>query len=323
MKYAYRLSKALSATLAAIAVPAPLLAAGVPAGSLIENTASATYTSNSLTQTVDSNTVSLKVDELLDVASISQESGPVSATTTATLRFKITNTGNGPEAFALTANPAVTGNAFNATVTGLAIDVDGDGIYNSGVDTDLANGGTTASLPSDGPLAILVLVSIPAGAAPNATSKVELTATSTTGTGAPGTVLAGAGLNGGDAVIGASTALATAQAILTVDRTSVALVKSAVVADPFGGTRPVPSAIITYRIVADVSGTGTASGLAVTDAIPAGTTYQAGTLTLEGAGLTDGADADAGQASASGIAVQLGNVAAGAQRTVTFKVKIN
>ena len=323
MKYAYRLSKTLAATLAAIAVPAPLLAAGVPAGSLIENTASATYTSNSLTQTVDSNTVSLKVDEVLDVASISQESGPVSATSAATLRFKITNTGNGPEAFTVTANPAVTGNAFNATVTGLAIDVDGDGIYNSGVDTDLANGGTTASLPSDGPLAILVLVSIPTGAAPNATSKVELTATSTTGTGAPGTLFAGAGLNGGDAVVGASTALTTAEATLTVDRTTVALVKSAVVADPFGGTRPVPSAIITYRIVADVSGTGTASGLAVTDAIPVGTTYQAGTLTLDGAGLTDGADADAGQASASGIAVQLGSVAAGAQRTVTFKVKIN
>lgn len=323
MEYGFRLSRPLAIALATTAIPAPLLAAGVPAGSLIENTASATYTSNSTTQTVDSNTVSLKVDEVLDVATISQESGPVAATTTATLRYKITNTGNGPEAFTLTANPAVTGNAFNATVTGLAIDVNGNGTYDSGVDTDLANGAASASLVSDGPLAVLVLVSIPAGAAPNATSKVELTATSTTGTGAPGTLFAGAGIAGGDAVVGASTALATAQATLTVDKTVVALVKSAVVADPFGGTRPVPSAIITYRIVADVSGTGTATGLAVTDAIPTGTTYQPGTLTLEGADLSDAADADAGQAAAGGIAVQLGNVAAGAQRTVTFKVKIN
>ena len=123
--------------------------------------------------------------------------------------------------------------------------------YDAGVDTDLTNGSTSASLPSDGPLAVLVLVSIPVGAAPNATSKVELTATSTTGTGTPGTLFAGAGIAGGDAVVGASTALATAQATLTVNRTVVALVKSATVADPFGGVRPVPSAIITYRIVAD------------------------------------------------------------------------
>ena len=136
-------------------------------------------------------------------------------------------------------------------------------------------------------------------------------------------MFAGAGFNGGDAVVGASTALQTAQAILTVNRVTVALTKSATVADPFGGTRPVPSAIITYRIVADVTGTGSVTGLAVTDAIPTGTTYQPGTLTLEGAALTDGADSDAGQASAAGVAVQLGTVAAGAQRTVTFKVKIN
>lgn len=299
------------------------MAGGVAAGSLIENTASATYTANSTNQSVDSNTVVLKVDEVLDVATASQESGPVSATTTAALRYKITNTGNGPESFTLTANPAVGGNAFNATVTGLAIDVNNNGVYDAGVDTDLTNGANSASLASDASLNLLVLVSIPGSAAPNATSKVELTATSTTGTGTPGTLFAGAGLAGGDAVVGLSTAVQAAQATLTVNKVLVALTKTAVVADPFGGSRSVPTATITYRIVADVTGTGSVTGLNVTDAIPAGTTYQPGTLTLEGAALTDGADADAGTVSAAGIAVQLGTVAAGAQRTVTFKVKIN
>lgn len=301
----------------------PAHATGVLAGSLIENTASATYTANSTTQTVDSNTVTLKVDELLDVATASQESGPVAATTTAVLRFKVTNTGNGGEAFKLTANPAVSGNAFDAVIDGLAIDTNNNGVYDAGVDTDLINGANSASLPADGPLNVLVRVIIPAAAAPAATSKVELTATAVTGSGTAGTVFAGAGFNGGDAVVGASTALQTAQAILTVNRVTVALTKSATVADPFGGARPVPSAVITYRIVANVTGTGSVTGLAVTDAIPTGTTYQPGTLTLEGAGLSDLADADAGQASAAGVAVQLGTVAAGAQRTVTFKVKIN
>ena len=309
--------------LAASGSAVPAMAGGVPAGVLIENTASATYTANSTTQTVDSNTVTLKVDEVLDVASASQESGPVSATTTAVLRYKVTNTGNGPETFTLTANPAVTGNAFNATVTGLAIDVNGNGVFDSGIDTALTNGATSPVLAADAPLDVLVLVTIPASAAANATSKVELTATATTGTGAPGTLFAGAGVSGGDAVVGASTANAGSQATLTVNKVVVALVKSATILDPFGGTRPVPTAVITYSIVATVTGNGSVLGLAVNDAIPTGTTYQPGTLTLEGAALTDGADSDGGQASSSGVAVQLGDVAAGAQRTVTFKVKIN
>lgn len=314
---------AFASATSAVAFGAPAFASGVPAGSLIENTATATFTANAATQSVDSNKVTLTVDEVLDVAVSSQESGPVAASTTAVLRFKVTNTGNGGEAFTLTANPAVTGNAFDATVTGLAIDVNANGVYDAGVDTALTNGAASPVLGPDGPLDILVSVSIPNSAAPNATSKVQLSAVATTGTGAPGTLFAGGGVSGGDAVVGASGAQANAQATLTVNKAVVSLVKSATIADPFGGARPVPAATITYSIVANVTGTGTVTGLAVNDAIPAGTTYLAGTLTLEGTPLTDGADADTGQASTSAVAVQLGDVAAGATRTVTFKVRIN
>lgn len=307
----------------AAAFGAPASASGVPAGSLIENTATATFTANSTVQSVDSNTVTLTVDEVLDAAVASQESGPVPATTTAALRFKVTNTGNGSETFTLKANPAVTGNAFDATVTGLAIDVNGNGVYDAGIDTALANGATTPALAADGPLDILVLVSIPTGAAPNATSRVQLDAVATTGTGAPGALFVGAGVSGGDAVVGASGAQANAQATLVVNKAVVSLVKSASIADPFGGTRPVPAAIITYSIVANVTGTGTVTGLSVNDAIPAGTTYQPGTLRLDSAALTDAADTDAGQAASAAVAVQLGDVAAGATRTVTFQVRIN
>ena len=307
----------------AAAFGAPALASGVPAGSLIENTATATYTANATIQSVDSNTVSLTVDEVLDVAVASQESGPVPATTTAVLRFKVTNTGNGPEAFTLTANPAVTGNAFDATVTGLAIDVNANGVYDAGIDTALTNGATSPALAADGPLDVLVMVNIPASAAANATSRVQLNAVSATGTGAPGTLFAGVGVSGGDAVAGASGTQANAQVTLVVNKAVVNLVKSATVADPFGGARPVPAAIITYSITANVTGTGTVTGLSVNDAIPAGTTYQPGTLTLEGAALTDAADTDAGQGSGTAIAVQLGDVLAGATRTITFRVRIN
>lgn len=319
----YHCAARLTAALISGAIAAPVAASGVPAGVVIENTATATYTTNSVTQSVDSNTVSLRVDEVLDVAVVSLESGAVPATTTAVLRFNVTNTGNGPEAFVLTADPAVAGNDFNATITGLAIDVNGNGVFDAGVDTALTNGATSPLIAADDSLNLLVLVSIPGAAAPNASSKVELNAVATSGSGTPGTLIAGAGVGGGDAVVGSSTASASAQATMTVNKTEVSLVKSATIADPFGGNRPVPTAIITYSITANVTGTGTATGLGITDVIPAGTTYQAGTLTAESAPLSDATDADAGRASAAGIAVQLGDVAAGASRTVTFRVRIN
>jgi uncharacterized repeat protein (TIGR01451 family) len=100
-------------------------------------------------------------------------------------------------------------------------------------------------------------------------------------------------------------------------------VKSSSILDPFGGSQPVPGAVVTYTLVATVNGTGQADNLHVTDVIPAGTTYEAGTLTLDTAALTDANDTDAGEASAAGIDVDLGNVAGGTTKTVTFNVKID
>ena len=93
-------------------------------------------------------------------------------------------------------------------------------------------------------------------------------------------------------------------------------------ADPFGGTTAVPGATITYTLVATVSGSGSLANLAIGDAIPAGSTYKAGSITLDGAALTDLADGDAGEISPSGVAVRLGTVPAGQARTVTFQVTI-
>ena len=84
-----------------------------------------------------------------------------------------------------------------------------------------------------------------------------------------------------------------------------------------------PGAIVTYRLVATVSGSGSLANLRIADAIPAGTTYRSGTLTLEGGGLSDAADADAGEFTGTGVAVRLGTLAGGATRTVTFQVAID
>lgn len=300
-------------------------AAGTVAGTLIQNTATATYSSGTTNTSIQSNTVTVKVDELVNVAVTSLTTTPVPAgAAAAVLTYQVTNTGNGSQAFNLTANPGVSGNVFNTTTQSVAIDTNGNGVYDPGVDTIITNGAAGPAIAPDGSIKVFVLSNVPTTATDAQTSQVQLTAASTTGIGPAGTLLAGKGTGGVDAVIGASTGTASALATVIASLANITLTKSAVIADPFGGTMPVPGATVTYSLLLHTAGSGTANAVHITDTYPTGTTYQAGTLTLNGAVLTDAADTDAGTASATGIDVSLGSVAGGsADKTVTFKVKIN
>jgi len=304
---------------------APVQAEGVSAGTLIENTASATYDDGSGPQSVDSNTVIVRVDELLDVTVTSVDAGPIDAAPgEEILTFEVTNQGNGPEAFTLDANPTVAGNDFDVTITSIAVDTNGNGTYDPGVDDILTTPETTDVLAADEVLRVFVIVEVPADATDGQASDVELTAQAVTGTGTPGTAFAGQGVDGGDAIVGATGGEATATGSMIVGITSVDLAKSVSLADQFGGTSAVPGATATFTIVATVSGSGSIDDLNVTDAIPDDTTYVAGSLTLDSATLTDASGDDAGEASdASGISVELGTVNAGTTHTITFDVTLD
>ena len=91
-------------------------------------------------------------------------------------------------------------------------------------------------------------------------------------------------------------------------------------------------AVITYSILVDVAGSGTAAGLVVADPIPADTTYLPGSMRLINGTtttvLTDAADGDEGTLSeippGSGsyrVAFSLGDLNT-TTRTVTFQVTI-
>lgn len=297
---------------------------GVGAGTLIENTATATYDDGDGPVTIPSNTVTVRVDELLDVAVTSLNSGPVSANSeSAVLSFEITNTGNGPEAFILTANPAVAGNDFDTTIDSIAVDSNGNGVYDPGVDTILAGPETTAILAADENLTVFVIVSVPVDAPDDTHSEVDLSAEAASGTGAPGTIFAGQGVDGGDAIVGVNGAADNALGSILLGVPAVDLVKSAVVADPFGGSSAVPGSIVTYTITANVTGSGSVSDLVITDVFPTGTTYEAGSLELDGSNLTDASDTDAGEATATGISVDLGTVAGGTSHSITFRVSVD
>jgi uncharacterized repeat protein (TIGR01451 family) len=313
--------------LAAGTLASPAYAAGTIAGTTIDNIAHATYEQPTGGEvTVDSNVVSLKVDELLDVTVASTDPGDVATQPGLSgqlLSFTVTNGGNGTEAFTLATIANGGGDDFDPSVTAIILDSNGNGAFDAGIDTLYVAGANDPQLDPDQSISIFVLSSIPLLAQDGHRGRVDLTAVANTGHGAPGISFAGAGQGGGDAVVGATGADGEDDGYYRVARASVSLVKSASVADPFGGVTRGPGATITYSLAATVSGTGSLANLRVTDVVPAGTTYTAGSITLDGSPLTDVADGDSGLFGAGGIAVGLGTVAAGATRIVTFKVKID
>lgn len=311
-------------------VSAPAFAAGTPAGTNIENIASATFDSPTGPVTIDSNTVVIKVDELLDVTVVRTDPGDIitNAGKTGNVQsFRITNTGNGDEAFAITVNTANGGDDFDPTLQQIAIDSNNNNVYDAGVDSVYIAGSNDPVISPDQNRTVFVITSTPSGAANGARANVSLTATAVTGSGVAGTAFVGQGQGGGNAVVGSSGAVAFANGFLAVQSTSLTLVKSASIADPFGGQRPVPGGIVTYRLVATVSGTGTLNNLTINDPIPSGSNYQPGSMTLQtsaaaAVSLTDAADSDAGIFNGTRVTVAAGNVPAGETRTITFRVVI-
>lgn len=315
----------LACAVAALAAGYPLAASatGVAAGTTIANTATATYSVGPATQTIDSNEVEILVDELLDVTVASLDAGNVTlGSTGAVLSFQITNTGNGPEAFEVAVNAALGGDDFNPAVTLIAYDSNGNNVHDAG-DTVIPVGGSTPDIDADDSLRLFVVTALSGTPGDGDTADVRLTATAATGSGAAGTVFGGDGVGGGDAVVGASTAKDQDEGTLVAAIGAVTLVKSAVVRNVYNKPEAIPGATVTYSLVASVAGSGSVTGLTVSDPIPAGTTYTPGSLKLNGAPLTDATGDDAGRASASGIFVDLGTVAGGASRTITFAVTLD
>lgn len=305
-------------------------AVGTPAGTTIVNQAQVSFTIGGTPATAQSNPSTLTVGEVLDV-NVTLQSARVSVVAGETLRtllFVVTNVGNGTEVLQLAAENLIAGDDFDPQSSSPAIFFDSDASGDlSAADAAYVAGSNDPSLAPDGATAVLLVNDIPSGVTDGQLGRSRLSARAATGTGAPGTTFAGQGAGGTDAVAGASGAQSNATGEYLVGDVQVALVKSATIMDPSGGTQPVRGARVDYQILVNVSGSGTALALNIDDAIPANTTYLAGSLRLNGSALTDAADADGGEfqaGAAARVLVALGDLtqAAGAQ-TVAFTVTIN
>jgi hypothetical protein len=304
----------------------PRLRRGHPAGTNITNVATATYELPSGGETsVDSNIVTLKVDELLDVSVASgrpRRRPDLARPHRPAADFTVTNGGNGAESFTLGTVANGGGDDFDPAVTSIVLDTNGNGAYDAGVDTVYVERRQRSAARSRPVAHGLRPLTIPAGAGDGHRGRVDLTAVAKTGSGAPGTSFAGLGQGGGDAVVGATGADAEDDGYYRVAAASVSFVKSATVADAFGGAATAPGSTITYTLAATVSGSGSLANL--------GSRLRSGRHDLQG--RLDHprrrrahrlADADAGSFTGTAIAVGLGTVAAGTTRTITFQVKID
>jgi uncharacterized repeat protein (TIGR01451 family) len=321
-------SRLLAAAICA-ALPVAASALGTAAGTNIQNTATVNFSIGGTPASATSNASSVAVAEIINVT-IALQSATVAVAAGATgeaLVFLVTNTGNSGETFALALDSVLVGDDFDPVpaVPALYFDTDGSGDL-SGPDTPYVQGANDPALAADASVRVIAVNDIPAGLADGLRGRSELAATAATGTGAPGTVFLGQGAGGVDAVIGTSGGSAAVFGEYLVGDIQLSAVKSQTVQDPFGGNRAVPGATIAYQIVVTAAGTGTALGAAFTDAIPASTTYVAGSLRLNGAALTDAADGDAGALTGApaGVAVSLGDLtAASGPQTIVFSVTID
>lgn len=324
----------------AIAATQVVHAAGTAAGATIANSVTLDFDLAGTPQQVISSTDTVTVQELIDVVAVWQDAANVqtaSPDSDRVLTFLVRNTGNGIETFTLGIdNSPASGDDFDPLNPRIHIDGNGNSSYDGPATDPLYVPGSNDPLldanATDSAI-IFVLIDIPAGRSDGETGDSQLQVQSATA-GAAGaaaaTVLPGAGDGGIDAVVGASSADADVIGSYQVLNAAldVAIIKSGqVINDGYSCNTPpcspVPGATIRYALQVDVTGSGIADNLVITDSIPANTTYVPASISLDAVPQTDNVDADAGNFGGGIVTVDLGSVPGPATRVITLDVTID
>jgi len=311
---------------------------GTASGTTISNQATVDYSVGGVAQTqITSAAASFVVDTKIDFT-VSEVSGNATPThpgqTNVVATFSVTNTGNSTQGYVLTVANETGTTLFthvdNLDVNNRRIFVDGNGngTYEAGTDTatsinSLANGAAGVSVT------VFVVADIPAGAANDTYANVRLTAQATpvgSTTLIPQT--AGADTAGVD-VVWADAGRDNSESAADQYAISVALTISktvALISDPFNSTtnpKAIPGAVMEYTIVVTNSSTvQDATGVIVGDTIPTTTSFQPGSIQLNGGGLPD-SNFSAGKVTVNAGTVVKNNGTVNGTATVKFRVTIN
>lgn len=299
--------KKLVVLLLAILSTAPVLASTV-AGTTIANQASIEYLSgNAINKSVtQSNVSTFIVNELIDVQLSWIDASQIvvnSPDTKKVLTFKLTNTGNGNQKYMLTANNNIGGGNFTPIIN--TNNTNGIYIYSeNGLSSGLQLEGAYKDkeyTPNDvidvGPgeyKNIYLVYDIPSGL--NIASKgfAQLNAVSTTqgvsNAQKAGTIIQGSQLGNTtvDVILGYSLGKAQSLGNYIVSGLVVKHEKTIVsVTDSLGGNIVMSGSEIVYQIKVDLSGTGVAKNMAISDTLPPELNYVPNSMTLNGVAVSD------------------------------------
>lgn len=356
MKNKLKLMASAGSVAVAVLGAAPAFAAGTTAGSTIANTATVNYQVGGVSQAAINATNNIIVDRRvnLTVAEVGNATTSVApGQTNRVTTFTVTNTANATLDLGLSVAQQAGGAAshggtdsYDVTAPTIYVDTNANGIYDAGTDTALTY---LDEIAADATRTIFIVANIPAGQANGAIADVALVAQAREagGAGAQGAVVtetAGANTAGMDTVFGDGAGTndvardgqhsddddyTVAAPVLTVTK------QSRPVSDPFNGTtnpKMIPGATVEYCIiVTNAAGAAAADSVAISDPLPAQTTYdaaygifQSGTYTGVVPAGTCNLDGAAGGSFAAGtVNGSLGTLAAGTTRTIYFRVTIN
>jgi uncharacterized repeat protein (TIGR01451 family) len=298
---------AVAPMLGTLALLATAAHAAPPAGTPIGNTATATYVdAASQTHTVTSNPVTTTVQQVASFTLTANGTRTAAPGGQAVFPHVLTNTGNGTDTFALT---SLNLGGDNFDMTGLAMYADADG---NGVADNFTPLATTGPLAPGGQFQFVLMGNVPGAQVAGDIARARVSA-----------------MSGFDAAQTASNddqVTVTGNAVMSVTKS---------INQNNGAS---PSGPYTYTLSYANSGNATATAVRLTDVIPAGMTYVAGSARWSVTGATALTDADSTDAQgavpntvrfdfnvATGGAVtaQLAQVPPGQSGSVTFQINVN
>lgn len=297
----------LAASIAFVAGGAAFLpsahAAAPSAGTNISNIASASYTdSNGSNKTVTSNVVTTTVLQVASFTLIADQTKTANANGQVSLSHTLTNTGNGSDTFnvAVANNDTRDNTTDNYDFSGLKVylDANKDGVPDS--QTPVTS------------------VTLAAG------ESVNLIVQATT---ASNNVTAGdLGKLTVSAISGFDTSV-TAKNVDTVKITNgavISLLKSASVSNVDATLSNPAAREVEYALAYQNTGNTTATNVTITDVLPSGLTYVAGSATVNGTAVNDGtADSDGYNFTSGTATLVIPTVVANSSGVLKFKVRVN
>lgn len=266
------------------------------AGTIIGNQASATYDLNGQTKTVLSNLVETRVDEVYAVDVTNPQTLAGTAGQTLYFPHTITNNGNATDTFNLTT-------ALSGQVSGVVVypDLDGNGVPDSFTPITV-----TPAILMGGTFKVVLAATINAAATAGQTGTATITATSVN--------------DGTQTDSNVDTVNVTDDAVVTITKSMSAN----------SGASPSTPYTVTINYVN--TGLKAATAVKITDVLPAGMTYVAGSGLWSASGLTALTDAAAGDpaginyvytAGTDTIEATIATVPVGGSGSVTFQVSID